>query len=153
MIISFDIDDTLISVDPKFAREKYTIVCKLAGAEKLRKGTIKLFNELKASGHEIYIYTTSHRSRFSLRKTFFAHGLKPKRFISGVENREALSVANCSASKNPHLFNIDLHIDDLPGVKMEADRYNFKALIIDLYDEKWTEKIWKAINEQAEKKL
>ena len=153
MVVSFDIDDTLVSADPQFAREKYTLVCKLAGAEKLRKGTIKLFKELKASDHEIYIYTTSHRSPFSLRKTFFTYGLKPNRFINGVENRKALSVANCSSSKNPHLFNIDLHIDDLPRVKIEADRYNFKALIIDLYDEKWTEKIWKAINEQAEKKL
>jgi hypothetical protein len=42
-----------------------------------------------------------------------------------------------SCSKYPPMFGIDLHIDDSPGVKVEAERYKFKALIIDEKDVAW----------------
>ena len=45
MIISFDLDDTLIS--NKFKIEKSNLFHQFLGAENLRKGTIDLFTELK----------------------------------------------------------------------------------------------------------
>ena len=70
-----------------------------------------------------------------------AYGLRPERFINGEENRKVLQSFDCHASKNPGLFDIDLHIDDLPGVGMEAKRYAFDALIIAVDDTAWVEKI------------
>lgn len=45
MIISFDLDETLIS--NKFESEKSNWFHQFLGAESLRKGTINLFKELK----------------------------------------------------------------------------------------------------------
>ena len=56
---------------------------------------------------------------------------------------------DCYASKNPELFNIDLHIDDLPGVGMEAERYALNALIIAVDDTAWVEKILQAVDAYA----
>ena len=141
MNISFDMDDTLVSSDPRFLHESYTVLPKLLGAERLRQGTVSLFRQLEKRGHQVIIYTTSHRSVYSLRKTFMAYGLRPERFINGEENRKVLQSFDCHASKNPGLFNIDLHIDDLPGVGVEAERYTFDAVIIAVDDTAWVEKI------------
>lgn len=60
MIISFDLDDTLIPGIKKFETEKRSISQKLCGIEKIRFGTIELMKSCKLQGHKIYIYTTSH---------------------------------------------------------------------------------------------
>lgn len=79
MIISFDIDNTLIPYSNEFEVEKRTQISKLMGEEPLRKRTMELFNELKNKRHETWIYTTSFRSRFYLKKTFWSYGLNPSR--------------------------------------------------------------------------
>ena len=150
MIISFDMDETLVSVEPNFAEEKYTAICRLLGAERLRRGTRRLFPALAARGHNIYIYTTSHRSKFSLRKTFLAYGLWPDRIINGEENRKRLALHNCGASKNPGLFAIDLHVDDLAGVQMEAVKFGFTTLVVDVHDTAWVEKVLTSVDAYTE---
>ena len=70
MIISFDIDNTLIPYSDEFEVEEKTLIPKILGAESIRKGTIFLFNELEKRDHEVWIYTTSFRSIFQLKKNF-----------------------------------------------------------------------------------
>ena len=64
MKISFDLDDTLFIDSLANEIEKpLSFPFNLFFKENLRKGTIELFKQLKANGHEIWIYTTSFRSK------------------------------------------------------------------------------------------
>ena len=141
MIISFDLDNTLIPYSNEFDVEEKTVMSKLLGAESIRKGTINLFKELENRNHEIWIYTTSFRSVLKIKKTFKSYGLNPSKIINEKINRAELEKQNCTASKNPNLFGIDIHVDDSKGVEMEGTKYKFKTITIDINDEEWTKKI------------
>lgn len=152
MIISFDIDNTLIPYSNEFEVEQISLLEKLIGAEPLRKGTRDLFKNLEEKGHEVWIYTTSYRSIFNLRKTFQSYGLKPSKYINETINRKFLNAKNCSASKNPKLFGIDLHIDDSQGVAKEAEQYGFNTIIVDPQDGNWAKKVMMEIEENCVEK-
>lgn len=141
MIISFDIDNTLIPYSDEFLVEEPNFIWKLLGAENLRLGFRNLYEELSKREHDIWIYTTSFRSPFSLKKTFAAQGMYPSKFINEEINRKKLRQSNCKASKNPKLFGIDLHIDDSKGVVLEGEKLNFDVLYIDPNDEDWVKKV------------
>lgn len=141
MIISFDIDNTLIPYSGEFPLEPGNILTYLLGVERIRQGTVDLFKILQGQGHKIQIYTTSFRSQFYLWKTFAAYGLFVDRIINGRINQSVLKQHKCSASKNPLLFNIDLHIDDAPGVAQEGKNFNFRVLLISINDKNWTDTI------------
>lgn len=145
MIISFDIDNTLIPYSNEFEVENRTLLSKLVGAESIRKGTIQLFNELENKGYQIWIYTTSFRSPFNLKKTFKSYRLNPTKIINERINQEKLRNNNCKASKNPKLFGIDIHVDDSEGVKIEGEKFGFKTIIINPNDREWTTKIIKKL--------
>ncbi len=147
MTISFDIDNTLLPYSNEFEVEKKGILPRLLKAEPLRKGTIQLFKELESRGHEIWIYTTSFRSPNHLKRTFKSYGLHPTRIINEKINQKQLKKHNCTASKNPKLFGIDLHVDDSKGVEQEGEKYGFKTIIIELEDTEWTVKILKKLDE------
>ncbi len=148
MIISFDIDNTLIPYLDEFEVEDKKLLSKLLRAEPLRKGTITLFEELESRGHEIWIYTTSFRSKLNLTKTFKSYGLSPSRIINERINRAQLTKHNCSASKNAKLFGIDIHIDDSKGVEMEGKKYGFKTIILDIDDNNWTQTVLTRIDNE-----
>ena len=61
MIISFDLDDTLIPGTKQFATLERSFLQKLWKVEKLRMGTIELMKACQAKGHKVYVYTTSYR--------------------------------------------------------------------------------------------
>ena len=145
MKISFDIDDTLIAYGDGFATEEQRWYTKLLGAEKLRLGTIDLFNELWSQNHSIWIYTTSHRSKGKLMTNFWLHGLLIDGVINEDKNRKVLRAANCSASKNPKLFAIDIHVDDSRGVEIEGQRFGFNTIIVEPVDTDWAAKVLDAI--------
>jgi len=86
MIISFDLDNTLIPYSDEFDVENKTFLPKLLQAESIRKGTIDLFKELETSGHDVWIYTTFFRSIFKIYRTFISFGFKPKRIINVNDN-------------------------------------------------------------------
>ncbi len=141
MIISFDIDNTLIPYSDEFPVEKRSFRGKMLGAEPIRKGTIQLFKELEGQGHELWIYTTSFRTKLNIKRTFWAYGLSPTRIINETINLNLLKQHQCKASKIPKLFGIDLHIDDSEGVGIEGERYGFRTIIIPPNDRDWVQKI------------
>ena len=147
MIISFDIDNTLIPYSNEFKTEQVSWFWKVMGAEPIRDGSIDLFKKLEKDGHQLWIYTTSFRSPFSLKKTFFAHGLQPKRIINQDVNQRELKKHQCMASKHPGLFGIDLHIDDSEGVRIEGEQYHFNTLIVRPDDTGWVEKVINAVGQ------
>ena len=138
MIISFDLDDTIIS-KTKFPLEKETLLHQILGIEGIRLGTRDLFKELKARGHKIYIYTTSFRSKSKIRLMFYAYGIPVDYIIN--QQSHIRNVKSKNISKFPPQFGIDVHIDDSPGVKMEGEKHGFRTIIVSDNDEKWTTKI------------
>ena len=50
-----------------------------------------------------------------------------------------------SPTKFPSLFDIDLHVDDLPGVAVEGEEHGFDVLVVDPHDEDWTARILKTV--------
>jgi hypothetical protein len=54
-----------------------------------------------------------------------------------------LKRCSCTASKNPKLFGIDIHIDDALGVGLEGEKFGFRIIIINPDDKDWIEKILK----------
>lgn len=144
MIISFDLDDTLIlSI---FNTEKQTVIQRILGLEKIRYGTIELFKKLKSEGHIIYIYTTSFRSTIKTRLTFLIYEISVNKVINQEVHDRTLKEKKTRTSKFPPAFNIDIHIDDSPGLKIEGEKYNFKTIIVKVNDENWVDTILNEIN-------
>ena len=141
MNISFDLDSTLIPNGTEFETESRSGIAKLFGIEEIRKGTSELILNLQNKGHKINIYTTSFRSKRKIRRTLKYYGIKVNRIVNEKENRKILNSRNINSSKFPPAFDFDLHIDDLKGVGIESERFNFKVIIVEPTDKNWIEKI------------
>ncbi len=141
MNISFDLDSTLIPNGEEFETENRNGIAKLFGIEEIRKGTSELIFDLQNKGHKIHIYTTSFRSKRKIRRTLKYYGIRVSRIVNEKENRKILKSRNINSSKFPPAFNFDLHIDDLKGVGIESERFNFKVIIVEPTDRNWVEKI------------
>ncbi|MBD5112914.1 MAG: HAD family hydrolase [Ruminococcaceae bacterium] len=156
MRISFDLDDTLFVNPDKFAVEKplWFPLNKLF-KERLRLGTIDLFKKLSEKGIEVWIYTTSFRSEWYIRRLFRCYGIR----LDGVVNgkRHTAEVQNGKhepmPSKYPSKYKIDLHIDDDISVKQNGDTYGFRVMIIGENDPDWTKKIIKHVEQIAQSNL
>ena len=140
MIISFDLDDTIIS-KTKFPLEKETFFHRILGIERIRLGTRDLFKELKARGHKIYIYTTSFRSKSKISLMFYSYGIPVDYIIN--QQKHTRNVKDKNISKFPPQFGIDIHIDDSLGVKMEGEKHGFNSIIISEKDKNWAAEIIK----------
>uniref|UniRef100_UPI00404A9D91 HAD family hydrolase n=1 Tax=Flavobacterium sp. TaxID=239 RepID=UPI00404A9D91 len=145
MNISFDLDSTLIPNGKQFETEKRNAIAKLFGIEEIRKGTEELILDLQRQGHKIHIYTTSFRTKSKIRRTLKYYGIKVERIVNQTENQKVLKMQNVNASKYPKAFDFDVHIDDSKGVGIEAEKFNFKAIIIEPTDKNWIEKVKKEI--------
>ena len=138
-------DDTLIPGTKTFDTEKQNFIQKLTGIEKIRKGTIGLFKELRSRGHNIYIYTTSFRPTLKAKLTFLSYGIPVDKVINQQCHDRELKENKTRCSKFPPAFGIDIHIDDSPGLKIEGDKFNFRTIIIEEKDLTWTHKILKSV--------
>jgi hypothetical protein len=153
MKISFDLDDTLICRQQfaKYEQNKIPWFLRLWIKEPLRLGAIFLMTTLIHSNHEIWIYTSSYRSPFSVRMWLYFYGIK----VSDVINQRVHDYYTRAKnnyhrpSKNPKIFGIDLHIDDSLGVEMEGHKYGFRVLRIDPNDEEWVQKVLGVVNTKS----
>lgn len=144
MRIAFDLDGTLVPMFAgQFPVERIAWPMRAFAADPLRIGTTPLFRLLKARKHEIWVYTSSLRKPFAIRRTFLAHGLR----LDGVINADLHAQASGArvASQYPSAFGIDLLIDDAPGVEMEGRQHGFAVLRIDPDDAGWSRKVVDAI--------
>jgi len=145
MKISFDLDDTIISTT-KFSLEKESFWSKIIGAERIRLGTIKLFKELRIQNHQIYVYTTSYRSKVKIKLMFLCYGIPVDFVINQYLHEKRVRKNGKSVSKFPPEFDIDIHIDDSLGVEMEGKKFGFKTIIVSANDENWVSKILEKID-------
>ncbi len=141
MIISFDLDDTLIPGTKRFGTNKRSLVHKILGLETLRIGTIELVKSLQADGHKVYIYTTSFRSTTKIWWTFFLPGIRLDKIINQQIHDKTLREKARDYSKYPPIFDIDVHVDDSKGVEMEGKKHNFKTIIVTEHDTSWTDSV------------
>jgi FMN phosphatase YigB (HAD superfamily) len=146
MIISFDLDDTLIPGTKTFPIEKLNWFQKILGVEPIRAGTIELMKLLKSQGHSICIYTTSFRSPLFIRLTFSSYGISIHQVINQEKHNMTLKERKNLFSKYPPAFGIDLHIDDSLGVGLEGLKFKFKVIVIDEDDNNWVSKIQDFVN-------
>jgi hypothetical protein len=144
MKISFDLDDTLIPGRVVFPTEKQNALQTLLGIEPIREGATKLIKQLKSEGHSISIYTTSYRKTFAIRFAFWTFGIVLDSVINQTIHERVLKEKKNLCSKYPPAFNIDLHIDDSPGVGLEGQRFKFKTVIVN-GDEFWTKQVLSAL--------
>ena len=112
MRLAFDLDDTLIPCGATFPVEAPR--WPLPGVERLRVGAPALLRALRAEGHAIWVYTSSHRSVLAVRWTFLAYGVWLGGVINEDRHQRALGPHHpLRAYKVPAVFGIDLLFDDL----------------------------------------
>lgn len=144
MRVSFDLDDTLICYGKVVPCEPVKLpLLKFWLNEPLRQGTRALIADLKRSGCDVCICTSSSRSPLLVRLWMALHGVWIGRIITQETYTAYLRRFPDSQppSKNPRAFGIDLHIDDSEGVKREGDRYGFDVLVIAPDDSDWARRV------------
>lgn len=147
MLITFDLDDTLICWQEEIPTEEMRKPWYFwwFTPEPLRKGTVDIFLRLREEGWKIGVYTTSHRRPRYIRRLFRLHGLELDS-ITNQDGHEKL-IRNIRVkrkpSKIPCWVGSDLHIDNSEGVLMEGRKFHFRVLVVDPLDRDWTEKIWR----------
>lgn len=152
MRIAFDVDGTLTPLGHgQFASAVHAFPLSLAFREPLRDGAIRLMRELRAEGHDVWIYTSSFRSIGYMRLWFLFHGVRLGGVVNGELHREAIRGHMDSPSKFPPAFGIDLLIDDQVGVEIEGSSLGFRVLIVDPGDSEWTDKVRAAVRSDARK--
>jgi hypothetical protein len=147
MRISFDLDDTLICRDAG-ARNGAALSVPLrwlVGTDPLRHGAAELLTTLKQLGHEVWVYTSSHRKPRAIRWWLRAHGVKIDRVVNGAEHDHCFGFGS-TPSKRPHAFQIDLHIDNSRGVAMEGEQFGFRVCVIDPNNERWPDAVLAAVD-------
>ena len=72
---------------------------------------------------------------------FISYGIPVDKIINQQRHNRKLGVQRTKASKFQPAFNIDIHIDDSPGLKMEEDRFQFRTIIIHENDKNWVKNV------------
>ncbi len=145
MRIAFDLDDTLIPCRFSFPTElpKRSFFARLFSHELLRQGTTAVFELCRQQNCQIWIYTTSYRSPFYIRRLFWLYGIRVDGIFNQAIHKRRVSVR---CTKYPPAFGIDLLVDESKGVEMEGKRYRFETLCINPSDENWVQIIQTRLN-------
>ena len=146
MRISFDLDDTLICHGGTVPCEPRLppVIRSFLRDEPLRKESRLLANELRRSGHELWIYTSSGRTAFWIRWWFRFHGIVIDGVVNGQRHAECFG-AGSLPTKQPHAFGIHLHVDNAPGVAVEGKQHGFNVLVVEPDAEDWVERVLAAV--------
>lgn len=140
MRLAFDLDNTLIRCGHDFPLERlqHNYLAWLLGRESLRQGIAELAEYCRQQDWEVWVYTTSYRSTWHIRKLFWLHGINLNGVVNQQRHRREVA-ARCT--KHPPSFGIDLLIDDSEGVRIEGERHGFRVLVVAPEDVCWTEKV------------
>ena len=143
MRISFDLDDTLVPTTVEFPVERrglWSMLLARVFPERIRDGAPGLLKELRARGHELWVYTTSSRSTWYIRWWFRSLGVPLDGVVQAEKHRRVMkkSFPELShLSKYPPAFDIQLHIDDSIGVETEGRENGFEVQVISPIDDGW----------------
>jgi hypothetical protein len=137
MRIAFDLDNTLIRGPYNFPLEvpKHKLWARLLRHEPLRAGIIELCDYCRQQGWEVWVYTTSYRSPWYIRRLFWLYGIGLAGVVNQARHDREVTVR---CTKYPPQFGIDLLVDDAPGVQVEAERHGFEMLLVAPTDAQWS---------------
>jgi len=140
MRVAFDLDNTLIRNDFNFplAPAKRPLLQKLLQTEPLRLGVQEVFAFCRSQGWEVWIYTTSYRSPFYIRKMLWIYSLRVDGIVNQARHDQQVRVRS---TKHPPTFGIQVVIDDSRGVQLEGERFGFPVIQIDPQDAGWVETV------------
>ncbi len=143
--ISFDIDDTLACQPDHAAAEGSKLpafVHRWLG-EPLRSGTRSLIRDLRRQGCSIWIYTSSGRTPSYIRRWLMLYGIRVDGVVNSDRHQHVLAVNGLAnaPSKLPSAFDIDLHVDDSEGVRLEGVDHGFRVVVVCPKDENWVQKV------------
>jgi hypothetical protein len=149
--ISFDIDDTLACQLHHSAVEHSRLpacVHRWLG-EPLRMGTRSLTRELRRQGCSIWVYTSSGRAPSYIRRWLLLYGIRVDGVVNSALHSRALTAHGLlnSPSKFPPAFDIDLHVDDSEGVRLEGHDHGFRVVVVKPEDESWALRVLDAVAE------
>ncbi|WBA40252.1 hypothetical protein [Hymenobacter canadensis] len=146
MRLAFDLDNTLIRNNYPFPLEqpRWPLLARLLGAEGLRQGVMELVAYCRAQGWEVWVYTTSYRSVWHIRRLFWLHGIR----LDGVVNQPRHNrEVRAQCSKHPPTFGLDLLVDDSEGVRLEGERHGFRVVVVQPKDMQWTTAVKRMMQE------
>jgi hypothetical protein len=148
MRIAFDLDNTLIrnEFDFSIARAKYPLLRRVLRTELLRLGVQELFAYCRQQGWEVWIYTTSYRSPFYIRKMLWAYGLRADGIVNQARHNKQVRIRS---TKHPPTFGINVLIDDSKGVELEGQRFDFSVVQIEPTDAAWVTTIQAQLQQLA----
>ncbi|TGE10351.1 hypothetical protein [Hymenobacter fodinae] len=144
MRIAFDLDNNLIRNNYLFPLERphWPRLAQMLSSEGLRQGVAEAVALCRAQGWEVWVYTTSYRSAWYIRRLFWLHGIR----LDGVVNQQRHDrKVQVRSTKHPPTFGIDLLVDDSEGVKLEGERYGFRVVVVQPEDLDWVMKVRAAV--------
>lgn len=148
MRLAFDLDNTLVRNNHNFPLEqpRWPLLSRLLGEEGLRQGIARAAGLCRAHGLEIWVYTTSYRSVWHIRRLFWLHGI----CLDGVVNQQRHNrEVRVRCTKYPPTFGITLLVDDSEGVRLEGERYGFRVVVVQPEDLNWVNTVQAAVQRLA----
>jgi hypothetical protein len=146
MRIAFDLDGTLTPIGiGQFSASVASLPMSLFFREPLRDGAVQLMRELSSNGHELWIYTSSLRTRFYIWLWFLSVGVRLKGVVNGDVHAKITHGKTSKPSKFPPAFGIDILVDDSVGVEIEGRKHGFRVLTVLPCDSNWTHKVIQAV--------
>lgn len=156
MRVAFDLDDTLIPGRIPFDVEPVPrgLIRRLFCTERLRRGTVRLFQSLWGLGHEVCIYTTSFRGPLATKLLFRGHGTRVGRVINrdvhaGAMKKLGEEFKTCA--KYPPAFGINVLVDDCEGVLLESREFGFAVVTVKPDDGDWIRTVAQGLGIDVEK--
>lgn len=146
--VSFDIDDTLACLPHHSPAEDSRLpdfIHRWLG-EPLRCGTRSLIRDLRRQGCSIWIYTSSGRTPSYIRRWLMLYGIRVDGVVNSDRHHHVVTARGFEKmpSKFPPAFDIDLHVDDSEGVRIEGDDHGFRVVVVCPKDKAWTQKVLEA---------
>ncbi|WP_028634296.1 hypothetical protein [Pseudomonas parafulva] len=149
--ISFDIDDTLACQPDHAAAEGSRLPAFVHRwwGEPLRQGTRALIRDLRRQGCSIWIYTSSGRTPAYIRRWLMLYGIRVDGVVNSNRHQQVLADKGLTLapSKLPSAFDIDLHVDDSEGVRLEGVDHGFRVVVVCPKDRHWAQKVLHAAGE------
>lgn len=150
MRVSFDLDEVLF-VSPHTHKTEPKLVFPLDKIfrERLRLGTVALISKLQEEGFEVWVYTSSFRSRRYIKWLFALYRVRFDGIINGERHLEEVQGKRREILPNklPNRYRISLHIDDEDIVVTHGKAYGFNVYQINAQDDDWEEKIMNRVYE------
>jgi FMN phosphatase YigB (HAD superfamily) len=141
--IAFDLDGTLVPECGEFSCVRTKGLARLVISRSLRRDAHALLRSLIFSGNRVIIYSLSSQNAAKLKLWFWLLGIPVSRVITGQEHVKALKKRGMAHQglKTPHVFGVDLLIDDCPRTVDAARKEGTGAVLVTNQDTDWTLKV------------